>query len=545
MGRRRSDDSLSGRTLRFPSLLPFLASPPDMSRSNFLRAFFASVLGTGLSRVLGLVRDIVISRWLDDAQGDAFVAAFTIPGLFRRFVADEGLTGALVPAVARAETEEDTATAQTLAGRVLSALLLLNAGLIALVMVVPDLFVWLSASGFDAEKFALTAEMTRWLMPFLLMVSLVSFFEGLLNHRGHFFVPKLAPGLVSAGIAIVVVFFSGWFPSPAWAVVAGVWVGGIVHVLVHLPLVATMFGPIRPAWNTADPRFRKVMRELGKVVAIGVFAQLNVLVLRTLASYMGDGAMFRYHNAVRMVDLAQGAIAVGIGSALLPNVSKAVAAEEWGRLRSDLAGAFRLAGFLLIPAAVGLFVYALPLSSLLFLSEKYGSEDVLWTASALQLLCPFMLALAGINIVKKVYFALDDRNLLLGVGAIGVGLTGLLGYLLLDQNILGLALALSIATVAQLVIYVGVLKVRLGENMPLGELAVPLGKMTAASIPVAIFAYWAASHGQWLAGRSASNLTWFGVGIGGSIVLYALSSWLLGLEELTRITGRLRARFGR
>ena len=467
-----------------------------MSRNNFIRAFLASVFGTGLSRVLGLVRDIVITRWLDDASGDAFVAAFTIPGLFRRFVADEGLTGALVPAIARAETEDGREAAQTLSGRVLSALLLLNAGLIALVMVVPDVFVWLSASGFDAEKFAFTAELTRWMMPFLLMVSLVSFFEGILNHRGHFFVPKIAPGIVSAGIVLAVVFCSGWFSNPAWAVVLGVWVGGIVHVVVHLPLVWTLFGPISLGWNAHAPRFRKVMTELGKVVAIGVFAQLNVLVLRTLASYMGDGAMFRYNSAVRLVDFAQGAIAVGIGSALLPNVSKAVALEQWGQVKGDLTGAFRLAGFLLIPAAVGLFVYALPLSSMLFLSEKYGPDDVMWTASTLQLLCPFMLGVAGINIVKKVYFALEDRNLLLGVGAIGVALTGLIGWRLIDLNILGLAMALSFATLAQLVIYVVVLKVRLGENMPLGELVLPMGKMALASVPVGIFAYWAAARGR-------------------------------------------------
>lgn len=516
-------------------------------RAGFLRAFLASLLGTGMSRILGLARDIVTSRYLGDGMvGDAYVAAFTIPGLFRRFVADEGLTGALVPAIARAETEDGTSAAQSLASRVFTALLLVNAVLIAAVVAVPEVFVWMSASGFaaDPEKFALTVSMTRWMMPFLLMVSLVSFFEGLLNHRGHFFVPKIAPGLVSAGIVAFVVLFGT--TDPAWAVVAGTLVGGLVHVVVHLPLVWSKWGPVRLLGGFRKaPRFQGVARELGKVVAIGVFAQLNVLVLRTLASYMGDGAMFRYSNAIKMVDLAQGAVAVGIGSALLPNVSKAVAAGEWGQLRSDLVGAFRLAGFLLIPSAAGLFVYAVPLCALFFLSEKYSPESVLWTATSLQLLTPFMLSLAGINIVKKVYFALEDRNLLLGVGAIGVGLTAAVGYALRDLNINGLALALSIASVAQLVIYVVVLKVRLRENMPVGEVFLPLVKMVAASVPMSIFAYWAALHGAWMQGRTQENLLWFTVGIVGSAVIYALAAWMLRLEEFTQITNRLVGRFRR
>ena len=510
----------------------------------------AGVVGsfTLLSRGLGMMRDVVIAYYFGTSLvASAFFVAFTIPNLFRRFVADEGLTGALVPAIAQAETAEGTEQAQTLANRILTALLLLNAGIISLGMVAPELLVWMSASGFaeNPEKFALTVSMTRWMMPFLGMVSLVSFFEGLLNHRGHFFMPKIAPGLVSAGMSASAVLLSGWFENPAWAVVVGVWIGGAVHVLVHLPIVWSKWGPVRLMVGFGEPRVRRVLKELSKVVAIGVFAQLNILVLRTLASFMGDGAVTRYMYSTRLVDLAQGAIAVAIGSALLPNIAQAVAAEDWDRFYADLVGAFRLAGFLLIPAAAGLFVFAVPLTSMVFLSTRYTWLDVMWTASALQLLTPFMLSVAGINIVKKVYFAMDERNVLLGVGGLGVGLTGLIGWLLLDQNILGLAVALSSATVAQLVIYVAVLKWQLKEHMPVGPIFAPYAQIAAASVPMSIFAYWAASRGQWILGRTPDNIFWFVVGIGGAIVLYGIAAWILGIDEFTKVSSRLLRRFGR
>ncbi|HAN32768.1 MAG TPA: hypothetical protein DCQ06_14335, partial [Myxococcales bacterium] len=209
-------------------------------RGNFLRAVAASVLGTGLSRALGALRDVCIAR-IFGASGasDAFWIAFTVPNTLRRFVADEGLTGALIPAVARAETEQSQTAARQLANRVLTALLLIN-----LVVCVAGWFgaEWLVkafAYSFvaDPEKFALTVTLTRWLMPFVAMVSLVSFCEGLLNHRRHFFVPKVAPGLVSAGIVIAALVAVDRFEHPTYALVAGVLFGGLTHVLVNLPVL--------------------------------------------------------------------------------------------------------------------------------------------------------------------------------------------------------------------------------------------------------------------------------------------------------------------
>lgn len=515
---------------------------------SFLRAFLVSVLGTGLSRVLGLIRDIVINTLLGaGAANDTFQIAWTVPGLFRKFVADEGLTGALVPAVARAEAEEDTEVAQHLAGQVLGGLLLLNAGILALTMAMPEFTVWLLASGFssDPEKFAITAEMTRWLMPFVWMVSLVSFFEGLLNYRGHFFVPKIAPGIVSAGICAGVFLFGTAFEEPAWSIVVGVWIGGIVHVLVHLPLVHAKWGPVRLTFSWNDPRFRDVFSEMLKVIGIGVFGQLNIIVLRQLSSYLADGAISRWSTSTRMIDLTQGVIAVAIGGALLPAIAKAVHTEAWDRFKVEVVGALRLAAFILLPSAVGLFVYAVPLTSILFLRGKFTWDDVLWTASAIQLLVPFMLAVAGVSILKRIFFALDRRNFVLVVGALGVGFTGFVGWLALDYDILGLAVALSFATTVQLVFYVVALKRVLGENFPVGALVLPLSKMALATVPVFGIAFAAASKGAWHHGSSLANLGWFATGIAGAAVLYGLTCWLLGVEELTKVVDRIRGRLAR
>ena len=161
---------------------------PRATVSSLLRAFFSSSLGTGLSRILGLLRDLALANALGAGlHSDAFLTAFRIPGVFRRFVADEGLTGALVPGVARAEQESGTDEARNLAGRVLTGLLVVGAVISIGAIVGAPWLVDLFAAGFraDPDKFQLTVQLTRIMVPFLITVSLVSWAEGLLHTGGH------------------------------------------------------------------------------------------------------------------------------------------------------------------------------------------------------------------------------------------------------------------------------------------------------------------------------------------------------------------------
>ncbi len=526
-----------------------MTTPPTPPKpSGFVRAFLVSVLGTGLSRVLGAVRDIIIAAVLGaGASSDAFWVAFTVPSVFRRFVADEGLTGALIPAVARAESEEDPSTARHLANSVLTALIIANLGLCVAGFFGADALVYLFAAKFadDPAKFELTAQLTRYMMPFVGMVSLVSLMEGLLNHRQHFFVPKLAPGLVSAGIAAGAFVLAGVFDEPAWSLVAGLLVGGVAHVLVNVPFTWRLWGPLGLSFDFGDPRFRAVMRELSKVIAIGVFAQVNILVLRQLAALLEDGSVTRYWYANRLVDLSQGIIAVAIGSALLPGVTRAVVDADWQTFRVELVRAIRLAGFLLLPVAAVLLAFAEPITAILFRHGAYTWHDTQVTAATLVAMVPFMLSVAGINIIKKVYFALEERNTLLWVGGLGVLLTAGLGWITVASwGVVGLAVALSLSTTVQLGVYLAVLRSRLGEALGLGLAIVPLAKMSAASAPVALLLAWAHGFGNWEAGPTElRNFVVLGGSLGSAGCLYLGLSWLLGVEELHRVLERVVGRF--
>lgn len=524
-----------------------LPTPTDAPRRkrSFIRAFLESVLGTGLSRILGALRDVALASVLGAGTvSDTFWIAYTAPNLLRRFVADEGLTGALIPALAQAEADGEDP--KQMASGVLGALILANVILVAGgIWMAPAVVTVLAPSYLaEPETFELAVTLTRWLFPFVACVSLVSYFEGLLNHRGHFFVPKIAPGVVSLGIVAAAVVATLGVGEPVYVVVVGVLAGGVAHVLVNLPVVFRKWGSIGPSLALHNPRVRAVLRELAKVVAIGVFAQLNIIVLRQVATSLESGALTWYQYATRFIDLAQGIVAVGIGSAMLPGVSQAVAEQAWDELRQDIVRAFRLAAFLIFPAGAISVCFAEPLTSLMYRHGRFTFSDVQQTASVLQVLLPFLICVAGMNLLKKVFFALEDRGTLLKVGAAGVCATGVFGYVLGQRfGVVGLGVALSIATTGQMVAYLWVLHRRIGDALGLRSLIKPLFQMALASTAPGVILLFAAPLGSWELGPlSALNWGLAAVALCAAALAYIAAAWLLGIEELHEVWRRLRRR---
>jgi len=501
-----------------------------------------------LSRVLGAARDIAIGHVFGAGKAaDIFWIAFTVPNVFRRFVADEGLTGVVIPALDRAEAEEGEEAARRLAGGtllflLLACLVLCVGGMLAAPWIVKA-FAW----GFsdDPAKFERTVTLTRWLFPFVLFVSLVSFCEGLLNRCDRYFVAKLAPGLVSGCLVASAFLFADRFEEPLLSLVFGVLAGGLVHLLVCLPSLARAWGlPVPRLSGMRGPRFRRFVVEMGKVVLIGVFGQLNIMALRTLASLLPDGSVSHYWFANRVVDLAQGVVAVSVGSALMRVLSRAATDRDWAAFAAGFRDAVRLLMVVLLPCAAVLLVLAEPIVSLLFRHGAFDADAVAGTTPVLRTLVPFMLAVAGLNLVRKPYFALDERGVLLGVGAAGLTLTASLGMLLLEPfGVAGLGLALSLSTAAQLTAYVLLLPRRTGVELGLPSLAGPLGKMVLASLPAAGVSLAVAALGRWEAGP-ASLRNWVVLaGAGGAAMLvYAACAWLLRVPELRALAARVRGR---
>jgi putative peptidoglycan lipid II flippase len=189
-----------------------------------------------------------------------------------------------------------------------------------------------------------------------------------------------------------------------------------------------------------------------------------------------------------------------------------------------------------------LLFFATPVTEVVFHWGKYTWADVLMTSATLRWMVPFMLAAATINLLKKVYFALEDRNTLLVIGAVGVVLTGGLGMVLVpDHGVPGLAAALSASTVIQGVAYIVVLHRRLKKNLGLAELMQPMTKMLLATVPVAAFLWVAQGWASWEdKTQELNNVVVLAGSLVGAGVLYVGAAWALGLKELSRMMAKLR-----
>ena len=242
--------------------------------------------------------------------------------------------------------------------------------------------------------------------------------------------------------------------------------------------------------------------------------------------------------------VAKGIIAVGVGSAALPELAAAVSSKNWDHFRRDLHFALRITGVLLIPAAALVYALALPSVSVLFLHGAYDLADATRTASTLRLMLPFMLSVGAITILKKAYFAIDDRRFLMGVGLVGLGLTSGLGFWLSTSlGVEGLALGLSVSTCIQCLIYAAWLEKRSGHALDLQSLIAPFARMVLASIPALGVAWWIAQFGAWEAGPSHFTNIAILVSAGFfGFVAYLVSGFLLQVEDLQAILSRLRRR---
>ncbi|MEQ1567081.1 MAG: murein biosynthesis integral membrane protein MurJ [Myxococcota bacterium] len=519
-------------------------------RVNFVQAFLSSALATGLSRVFGVFREAAVTGFLGVGEtSDAFNLAWTIPNVFRRFVADEGLTGAMIPALAKAEADGGVDELRRLGAAAFGALLLANVVLVAAGIAGAQWLVLAFAPAWSDEpdRLQLAVGMTRFMFPMVALFSAVSYFEGLLNYRGHFFVPKFGPALVSIGVIVGAVALGQWFDRPVYALVLGTIVGGVAEVALNVPAVWSYWGRLSVSLDFRSPRVRAIAREMSKVIAIGLFAQVNLLVLQQLATSLPAGSLTIYRNSTQLTDLAQGMIAVAIGSALLPNISASVSTQSWDQFRVELARALRLAAFLLVPAAVVLLCYGTPVTAMVFRVGKYRWEDVQLTASALKFLSPFVLGVAGINIVKKVYFALEQRGTLLVVGALGVGLTAALGWTLTPRfGLHGLVGALSLSIGLQLAAYFALLWWQLREKVGLGGLVLPLAKTVAASVPLGAVLLAAVPLGQWQDGpKNPLNWVVFAGGFGAAGGVYLLAALALRIDEVHAVLEKVRRRVRR
>jgi putative peptidoglycan lipid II flippase len=329
----------------------------------------AGVIGgaTLASRVLGLVRDVVLANVFAVRVTDAFFVAFTIPNLFRRLVGEGTLTAAFVPIF----TGQLQAGSAEEARRAFNATWTLAAGVgvgISIVGVVfADPLVRVFAPGFldDPAKFELCVLLLRICFPYILLLSVFAVAMGALNATGHFFAPAIAPVLLNVCIIAAALGGLGAAEPIVWVSIS-VLVAGVVQVLAQFPpLRARSLSP-RPLFEPGHPVVRRLLTVMAPAVLGASVYQFNLLVVRFLSSFLGDGAVSYLFYADRLLEFPLGVFVFAIGTASLPSLSRLVKRGESTALSRAFSETMAFAVALALPSTLGLIWLREPLVAGLF-----------------------------------------------------------------------------------------------------------------------------------------------------------------------------------
>ncbi|EBA05232.1 integral membrane protein MviN [Rhodobacteraceae bacterium HTCC2150] len=380
-----------------------------MSKIRMGRAFATVGLWTLASRILGFVRDVMIAGFLGAGPvAEAFLVAFSLPNMFRRFFAEGAFNMAFVPMFSkRVQADEG---AQDFANTAFMGL-----GMVLVIFTLVAQFfmpwlVWAMASGFLAdERFEMATQFGRIAFPYILFISLAALLSGVLNATGRFMAAAAAPVLLNVFFiaALYLAYVAGW-PiglTLAWTVPFA----GIGQLALLWVAAARAGYPISLRRPKITPELKRLALIAAPAALAGGVMQVNLLVGRQVASFY-DGAIAWLNYADRLYQLPLGVVGIAIGVVLLPDLSRRLAASdtEGGQLALSRAGEVALA--LALPSAVALIVIPLPLVTVLFERGAFGADDSAATALAVMVYALGLPAFVMQKVMQPLFFAREDTK---------------------------------------------------------------------------------------------------------------------------------------
>ena len=380
---------------------------------SLIRSIFSFSSMTLVSRVLGLVRDIVLARWFGaTAATDAFFVAFKIPNFLRRLFAEGSFSLAFVPVLAEYRERGDQAEMKSLVDATAGSLLAILLALTGAGMLAAPWIIRVFAPGFadDPAQQGLAAEMLRVTFPYLLFIALTALSGGILNTLGKFALPALTPALLNICLITAAVVFSARFAEPVKALAWGVLAAGVLQLAIQLPALARHGLLPRPRPGFRHPGVRRIMTLMIPTLFGSSVAQVNLLFDVLIASLLVEASISWLYYGDRLMEFPLGMFGVALSVVILPTLSSLHARADGAQFRNTMEWAVLLGLAIGLPAAIGLGVLAGPTATTLFHYGEFSARDVDMTALALGAYCLGLPAFIGVKILAPAFFSRQDTR---------------------------------------------------------------------------------------------------------------------------------------
>lgn len=370
--------------------------------------------GTLSSRFLGLVRDIAFTAFFPRPVTDAWTAAFRLPNLFRRLLGEGSLSVSFIPIFVEARLEDEkngTHEAQNLVNGFYSCLLVLLSVLTGIGILKAELIlsylldpIYIS----NTEKFLLTVRMAQIMFGFIFLMSHFAYYMGILNALGEYSLPALAPVFFNIAMIVSVFIPQKLFTSVGDGLAWGVMVGGLWQAGILIPsLIRKGYWP-QPILRWKNPKVLKVFKNMVPgLLGTGILQMTTIINLR-YASRLGEGAISYIYLADRLLELPLSLVAVSLGTALLPTLSKMWSEGNRSQLLETSQHYLRLNLFVCLPAAVGLFSLSRPMVEVLFKRMHFVNSDVDATSMVVSLYSFILIASSSVRVLVPLYYAMKN-----------------------------------------------------------------------------------------------------------------------------------------
>ncbi|MGX2948639.1 murein biosynthesis integral membrane protein MurJ [Frederiksenia canicola] len=430
---------------------------------------------TLISRVLGLVRDVVVANLLGSGvAADVFLFANRIPNFLRRLFAEGAFSKAFVPVLAEYNADNDLDKTREFIAKVSGTL----GGLVTMVTLVAVLaspivaalfgtgwFIdWLNG-GPNAEKFTQASMLLKITFPYLWFITFVALSGAVLNTIGKFGVMAFSPVLLNVAIIAVAILGSPYFDSPDTALAWGVFLGGLLQFLFQIPFMKKEGLLVKPKWAWNDDGVKKV-RTLMIPALFGVsVTQLNLLLNQVIASFLVTGSISWLYYADRLIEFPLGLFGIAISTVVLPSLSRIAKQKELSdsvraeNFSQTMDWGVRMVLLLGVPAMIGIAILAEPLIMTMFMHGKFGLSDVMASGRALFVMCFGLISYMLINVLANGFYAHQNTKTPVKIGIIAAISNICFGVLAIPFGYVGLAMASALsALVNASLLYRGLVK---------------------------------------------------------------------------------------
>lgn len=446
------DQSASGNEkvkLASSSDAPLLKTSPSNKKNNLFKSTGTVSILTLLSRVLGLVRDVVLAHMIGaSGMGDAFLVAFKIPNFMRRLFAEGAFAQAFVPVFSEVKTKGDLFAIRAFVSYVTGGLGSILLSLTLLGSIFSHYIIIVFAPGFldHPEKLMLAGDLLRITFPYLLLISLTALSGSILNTYQLFSVSAFAPVILNVVLIISAYIGAHYFAEPVYALAWGVLVAGALQWMVHWPSLLKLQMFVKPRINFEQTDVKKIFALMLPALLSVSVSQISLLLDTIWASFLETGSVSWLYYGDRLMELPLGMFGIAIGTVILPTLSRKHASNSKASFSHTLNWALKLVLFLGLPSAVALAVLSEEILCSLFQYGKFSWHDVQMSANSLKAYSFGILAFMLVKVLAPGYFSRQDTKTPVKAAIVAMIANMVLSFALMwPFNHVGLALATSLA----------------------------------------------------------------------------------------------------